>query len=794
MREMPTPAEPALVMSGPSPSLIPHPSSLIPLFAFALFAGAVGLYAGSLPYPYTNLDDAAYVGENPKVFDGLTVDNVAWALTTGAAANYHPLTWLSFQLDATVWGWVGWAELPIAYRTTNLLLHGANAALLYLLLRRMTGATGRSFAAAALWAAHPLHVESVVWVTERKDVLSQFFGLLAVTAYCRYVDRPSAGRMAGVAGLMLLSLAGKPMFVTLPALLLVLDFWPLCRMRDAGCGMRNRNPSAIPHPASRIPHWDDWRPLVAEKWPLFAAAVGWSVVAWAVQSRGGATAGNDLFPAPVRVANAAQSYLAYLGQTVWPAGLAPYYPHPSPGLFARRTVLAFAVLAAVTAGCGRLAGSRPYLLAGWLWYLGTLVPVVGFVQVGDQGRADRYTYLPQIGLLVAGVWLFADLVGRRAGAALAVAATAGLSAATVAQARLWEDNVLLWRHALAVTTPDNYKAHECLAGWMLNARRPDAAIDHAHVALGPVGVNPAARVVLGMAYAEQGKTDAALAELQLAAHQAPTLALPRLLLGQMLLRVGRAADALPLLTLTGQKSPLSAAAEAVIAGRELLAAGKPGPAREKFVLAMRKCPGLAEPQYLRGQCAEAEGNLDEAAGRYRDAARILPDYPPPYARLALVLSRQGDHAGAVAAGEKAVALRPGSPVYRAGLGQVLSAAGRAADADAQYAEATKNKPDWADAAADLALTALAGPDPAAGLFDAANQATQACEGTKYGRATPLAALAAVRAAEGRFGAAVELAAKAAGLAGRPDEAAAFRGHAAAYRAGKTLREYVSGGR
>ena len=738
--------------------------------AVALFAGGVGLYADTLPHPFANLDDAVYVTENPRVHDGLTAVNVGWALTTGWQANYHPLTWLSLQLDATLFG----GDQPGYYRFTNLILHGANAAVLFLVLRRLTGATGRSLAVAALWLAHPQHVESVVWVTERKDVLSQLFGLLAVGAYAWYVDRPSAGRMAAVGGLMLLSLASKPMFVTLPCALLLLDFWPLRRNTTFD--------------------WDTWRPLVWEKAPLFALAVVWSVVAWAAQDRGGATAGNEIFGLPSRVANAALAYVAYARQTVWPAGLSAYYPHDAPSLLAPLSLAALATLAAVTYAAARVARSRPYLLVGWLWFLGTLVPAVGLVQVGDQGRADRYTYLPQIGLLVAGVWAVADLVGRWAGVGLAVAATVGLSAATVNQARLWGSNADLWRHSLAVTSDQNYKARQCLAGALLQSGKIDEAVGHARAGLALRGGDAFGRMSLGMALAALGQSDESLVELQKGSQLATHLALPHWLLGKSLLRFGRAADALPELTKGGQTSKEASAAECIIAGRELLARGLPKLAREKFLQAFGHVPGLAEPQYLLAQCEEAAGGFDLAAARYRDAIRNLPNHPPPYARLALVLDRQGDRAGAVAAAEKAVALRPESPVYRAGLGQVYAAAGRDADADAQYAEATRLAPDWADSVADLALTAMAGPDPAAGLFEAGCQATQATQGTKFGKAAPLAALAAVRAAEGRGREAAELAEKAAGLADRPDTALAYKTHAAAYRAGKTLRDYVTGGR
>jgi tetratricopeptide (TPR) repeat protein len=401
------------------------------LVALALAGVTLVAFAQALWCGFVNYDDPDYVTKNEHVTAGLSAEGVRWAFTTFKNGNWHPLTWLSLQLDATLW-----KTDPFGFHLTNVLLHAANAALLFLALRALTGALWRSAAVALLFAVHPLRVESVAWVTERKDVLSTLFGLLALWAYAAYVAAPSTRRYLALAGLFALSLLSKPMLVTLPCLLLVLDWWPLGRLQTA-----------------------DWWRRVVEKLPLFALVVASSAVTYRAQLDQSAVGNTEMFPASVRAENAVVSYAAYLLKTVWPADLGAYYPHPiydrrpGGGLTGETVGLAAVLLAALTAGAVALRRRAPYLLAGWLWFLGTLVPVIGLVQVGAQAYADRYTYFPQIGLLLAVCWGAADLARGRERVALAAAGAAALvlALATQAQMAYWKNSEVLWRHSLQVT-------------------------------------------------------------------------------------------------------------------------------------------------------------------------------------------------------------------------------------------------------------------------------------------------------------------------------------------------------
>ncbi|MFL6233870.1 MAG: glycosyltransferase family 39 protein [Thermoanaerobaculia bacterium] len=359
---------------------------------------------------------------------GITRAGLAWAMTAKVASNWHPLTMLSHMLDSQLFGLD-----PAGHHATSLLLHLGNVLLLFEVLRRMTGAAGRSAAVAALFAVHPAHVESVAWVAERKDVLSALFWILAMGAWARYARQPSIGRYLLVALLMTLGLTAKPMVVTLPFALLLLDVWPLDRLALG------------------------WRRLLIEKLPLLALSAASSLITLQYQKT--SLAPLDVVPWSLRAANALVSYVAYLGKLFLPRHLAVFYPIPLE-IPAWKIAGAALLLIALTAFSVWRARREPWLLTGWLWFLGTLVPVIGLVQVGRQAMADRYTYLPSIGLFLAVVWSVAGL-GRKHRALLAAAATIvilALAAITRIQISYWSDSATLYRHALAVTG-DNYLAH-----------------------------------------------------------------------------------------------------------------------------------------------------------------------------------------------------------------------------------------------------------------------------------------------------------------------------------------------
>ncbi len=353
---------------------------------------------------FVNYDDDEYVTENPHVQAGLTLNGMRWALTATEAANWHPLTWVSHMADRSLFG----AD-PRGHHLSSLIWHLANVVLLFLVLFRMTGATGRSAAVASLFALHPLHVESVAWISERKDVLSTFFWILTLWAYARYANRPGPRRYLLVVAFLALGLACKPMLVSVPLVLLLLDFWPLDRL----------------HP----PYW----PVVREKIPLVILAAASSVITLVAQHRGGALGSFERLPLSMRLENAVVSYAGYLWKTIRPVGLSIVYPHPGPGRPGWQVAGAMALLAAISYGAIRARRRRPYLLVGWLWFLVTLVPVIGLVQVGEQAMADRYTYVPLVGPFVAVVWGAADLVRRVGGTERQRrASTAAVAAASAA--------------------------------------------------------------------------------------------------------------------------------------------------------------------------------------------------------------------------------------------------------------------------------------------------------------------------------------------------------------------------
>ncbi len=454
-------------------------------------------------YPFVAYDDPLYVAENSHVREGISVEGLAWAFRSTDAANWHPLTWISHMADVELFGLD-----PGPHHAVNVLIHLANALLLFSLLRRSTGALWRSGFVAALFALHPLHVESVAWVAERKDVLSTLFFLLACRTYAAYVDRPGWGRYLGVAGFFCLGLLAKPSVVTLPLALLLLDYWPL-RRTTLGAGFAGR----APVPLSR---------LLLEKVPLLLPAAAVAAVAYGAQRAGDAVSD---FSWGIRGAHVLNAYAGYLGKMLWPGSLAVFYPFSGENLSGAGTAGAVALLAAVSAFALVNLRSRPYLATGWFWYLGTLAPSSGIVQIGAHSMADRYTYIPLIGLFVAIAWGACDLVPRWRHRGIILAAPAALAVAALAvvswsQVGHWRDSEALFTHALDVTK-DNWVAHYNLALVLQRQGRHREAIPHYLEMMRIVPELPAtasnlarARNNLGVALNELGDTSAAAAQFR----------------------------------------------------------------------------------------------------------------------------------------------------------------------------------------------------------------------------------------------------------------------------------------
>ena len=507
-------------MSCPTPGRGPRVTTGFAVAALAALVLAV--YAPVVRYPFVVTDDPDYVTANPHVLAGLTTAGVHWAFTTFAAANWHPLTWLSHMLDVQIFG-----TRAGAHHLTNVLLHLANTLLLFASLRRMTGGIVRSFWIAALFAVHPLHVESVAWVAERKDVLSTLFWMAALLFYTQHVRRPASRRLVPVALCLALGLLAKPMLVTLPLMLLLLDFWPLGRLR-----------------AGTLPR------VLLEKAPLVALSAASAAVTLLAQSSGSALISMEVFPLGTRFANAFVAATVYLKKMLWPAELAVFYPHPGASLPAWEPVAAAALLGAATISAIRTRRHRPWLLTGWLWYLTTLAPVVGLVQVGSQGMADRYTYVPLLGAFVVLAWeIVAAAAASRctwAAGVLGVCTVAALSIVARAQLAHWESSVSLFGHAVAVTPP-NWSAQFGLGVAYERAGRHTEAIRHYRET---IRLNPRyapGHYNLGSLLGSQGDLATAIAELRESTRLDPLFTPAQANLGYALQLAGRLDEAIGVL-------------------------------------------------------------------------------------------------------------------------------------------------------------------------------------------------------------------------------------------------------
>lgn len=443
-----------------------------PLVVACVVAAVFFAYAGVLSSDFVSYDDEKYVVDNQSVRGGLTPAGIRYAWTTIDCSNWHPVTWMSLELDSTLFG-----SNAVGFHAVNLAWHIGNVLLLFVVLRQMTGSTWRSATVAALFALHPLHVESVAWVSERKDVLSTFFLLLTVFWYEIYAAHGGPLRYGLVVLSMGTGLLCKPMLVSLPCLLLLLDAWPLGRLRMRPCEETTDGPNRDA-PDSRYRQCSITR-AVLEKLPLLTLAIASSVITIVVQRTGGAVESLATLPLTIRFANSIQAYGWYLGKTFWPTNLAVFYPHPRQSLSWQGTTAALLLLVAITAYVVRARKQRPHLIVGWLWFLGSMVPTIGLLQVGLQAYADRYTYVPHIGLFIMLVWECAHVIGtcripKRIAATMAVAVIITCTVITKAQVAHWRDSESLMTHALEVTG-ENWLAHSHLGVIRLRQGRPEEA-------------------------------------------------------------------------------------------------------------------------------------------------------------------------------------------------------------------------------------------------------------------------------------------------------------------------------
>src|SRR5947208_5014688 len=568
-----------------------------------------GIYAQVIGHQFITLDDPTYIQENPMVNRGITGAGLAWAFTTFHATNWHPLTWISHMIDCQFFGMNAGRHLLV-----NALIHVANTLLLFWFLLRTTHARWPSALVAALFALHPLHVESVAWASERKDTLSTFFGLLSLIAYVRYVEAPSSIRYAWTAITLALGLLAKPMLVTWPFVMLLLDYWPLGRFDVTS---RREVTTKL---------WS----LLREKIPLFALVAASAVITSIAQSHAGAVRTFTEVPITLRLSNALVSYAKYLLLTFWPSDLAVFYPFPAAGIAAWQIIGAALLLIGITAFCLFEWKIRPYLVVGWLWFLGTLVPVIGLVQVGAQTMADRYFYIPSIGLFIAIVFGLADIAQMRRVAPWLSAAIANvvllvLATLTNAQIHQWTDSFALFQHALAVTPP-NYTIETSLGLALGKSNRYDDAAAHFQKALKirpdfydalfnmgvirfyqgrlPEAIEyyqaaihsqpgaPEAHMQLALVLWNQNRSEAACDEMARASQLAPKDAKIRSDLGLALARLGRIPEAIDQFHEAVRLDPNNAAAAHANLGYALLTSGKPRESIPEFEAALKLSPDL----------------------------------------------------------------------------------------------------------------------------------------------------------------------------------------------------------
>lgn len=576
------------------------PDPRIRAICFALFAAVVVVYWRSLSNQFIEFDDNVYVTGNDHVRAGLTLAGLRWAFTDTSTGNWHPLTWISHMMD------VEWFGLkPGGHHLRNVLWHAINGVLLFLTLWRATGRLWRSALAAAVFALHPLRVESVAWASERKDVLSSFFYLCTLLAYIRYVRGPrTVRRYAMVCLALLLGLMSKPSVVSAPFLLLLLDYWPLSRK-------------------------ERFAALLREKIPLFALAIGVSLVTFLSQQQAGATAVIEHLSLAERLSNAAVSYVLYIGKFLWPHDLAAIYIYQRhlPGAAVAGSAL---LLAAITLVAFTIRRSAPYVLVGWLWFIGTMLPMAGIVQVGRQAYADRYTYIPAIGLTVAIIWMAAGLVERRhweRGAAIAAAAIlTALSLATVQQIPYWHDDLSVFQHAAAVTK-GNYFAEYRVGKDMVDVARNKEALPHLQEALRTEPEFYPAVYVLGKGQAAVGENQAAIGSFSEAIRLKPDYAEAYYARASTLMQMGNSQYAEPDFQ-AALKNGLSddwAPSAHVGLGVILAQRGDVAGGTAEFENAVRLNPGLVEAQRNLANALVQQGRIGDAIARLDQAISITHD-------------------------------------------------------------------------------------------------------------------------------------------------------------------------
>jgi len=619
-----------------------------------LVVATLAVYWQVLDNDFVKYDDDLYVTENIRVHKGVTFDSLTWAFTSSHAANWHPLTWVSHMIDCQLYG-----LNPRGHHLTSLLFHVANTLLLLLILVRMTGVLWQSAFVAALFALHPLHVESVAWVAERKDVLSTFFMMLTLWVYTIYVKKGGVRRYLLVALFFVFGLMSKPMVVTLPFILLMLDFWPLGRL----CLIRDTRNEVTGQQADERPNIFQ---LLWEKVPFFALAVVSSVVTFIVQERGGAVKLLETYSIQTRIINAFVSYTEYIANMVWPMKLAVLYPHPGNSLPLWKGIAAGLALVLITVLVIRKARKIPYLAVGWLWYVVTLIPVIGIVQVGLQAMSDRYTYVTLIGLFVIIAWGANDLLSKWLhrkilfGILTAILLPV-LMVLTWKQVQYWENSITLFKHTLKHTS-NNVIIHNSLGTALYKQGRTEEAIKHYLQALRLKPDYADVHNNLGLAYVSLGMHKEAIESCKQAIRINPDDAEAHYNLGLAYVSLGMHKEAI-----------------------------------ESYKQAVRIDPDYAWAHYNLGNVYYESGMHKEAIESYKQAVRIDPDYAAAHYNLGLAYVSLGMHKEAIESCKQAIRIDPDLAEAHYNLGSAYGKLGKYQEAVESFKQATKINPDYAEA-------------------------------------------------------------------------------------------------
>jgi protein O-mannosyl-transferase len=799
----------------------PNRSFERPWLACTLLVLAVAaVYLPVVELSFLTFDDDYYVARNPHVAGGLTWAGVRWAFTHAHSANWHPLTWLSHMLDCQLY-----ALRPAGHHLTNVLFHAANTLLLFFWLRSLTAAFWRSAFVAALFALHPLHVESVAWVAERKDVLSAFFGLLSLWAYTSWAKSSVVSSQSSettqkgsttdhVSRFYLLSLLlfafglmSKPMLVTWPFVMLLLDYWPLGRMQKEEGRRKNAAADTTLHALGFTFHVS--RGLLLEKLPFFALAIVSSAVTIVAQHTGGALATLAAVPFGVRVLNAFEAYLRYLFQLFWPANLAVIYPFAgSPAAGTAAAGLLVVVGLALVAWWQRKR--RPYLAVGWAWYVGTLVPVIGLVQVGNQAMADRYTYLPAIGVFILVAWGASDFVAarsahwrasvpasansaearhgqgargrsssltsRRPSGRLALAAAAAailVACGLVARAQLqhWRNSETLFRHALKVNR-NNFVAWSGLGYYLAEQGQVREAEDCYRAA---VEINPSfadAWNGLGFALTSLKRHEEAIVSYETAVRLAPNHIQARNNLATALATSGRLEEAKAQCRAAAEVDPRAADPHSNL-GALFAREAKWEEAVAEYRRALLLDPGLTEARCGLAGALARQGNFEEGVRELSALLAAQPSNAPARLQLGVILSRQGQTDRAIAEFTELLRVSPIDPEAHYHLALALAKQGKAKDALAEYRAAIKARPDFPEALNNLAWLLATHPDlQLRNGAEAVDLAERACRLTGRQQAYMLGTLGAAYAEAGQFAEAVAAAEQAKALAEKANDAEA----------------------